>query len=42
MKYTFDDGKYDKIFDELLSIGKIRLSHAIPLIEELKKCAYYK
>jgi hypothetical protein len=37
MKYTFDVGKCDKIYDELLRIGKIRLSHAIPPIEELKK-----
>jgi hypothetical protein len=42
MKFTFDVGICDKIFDELLSIGKIRLSHAIPLIDDLKKRAYYK
>jgi hypothetical protein len=42
MKFTFDVGKCDKIFDELLSIGKIRLSHAIPPIDDLKKHAYCK
>jgi hypothetical protein len=42
IKFTFDVRKCDKIFDELLSIGKIRLSHTIPPIDDLKKCAYYK
>jgi hypothetical protein len=42
MKFTFDVGKCDKIFDELLSIGKIRLSHAIPPIDDLKKHVYCK
>jgi hypothetical protein len=42
MKFTFDVSKCDKIFDELLSIGKIKLPHTIPLIEDLKKCAYCK
>jgi polyhydroxyalkanoate synthesis regulator phasin len=42
MKFTFDVEKCDKIFDELLSIGKIKLSHAIPLIDDLKKHAYCK
>jgi hypothetical protein len=42
MKFTFDVEKYDKIFDELLSIGKIKLSHGIPPIDDLKKRAYCK
>jgi hypothetical protein len=42
IQFTFDVEKYDKIFDKLLSIGKIRLSHAISLIGDLKKCAYCK
>jgi hypothetical protein len=42
MEFTFDISKCDKIFDELLSIEKIKLSHTIPPIEELRKCAYYK
>jgi hypothetical protein len=32
----------DKIFDELLKNGNIKLSHTIPPIEELKKCVYCK
>jgi hypothetical protein len=36
MKFTFDVSKCDKIFDELLSIRKIKLSHTIPPIEDLK------
>jgi hypothetical protein len=40
MKFTFDVSKCDKIFDELLSIRKIKLSHAIPPMEDLKKCSY--
>jgi hypothetical protein len=40
MKFTFDVSKCDKIFDELPSIRKIKLSHTIPLIEELRKRAY--
>jgi hypothetical protein len=42
MKVTFDVWNCDKIFDELLSTKKIKLSHTIPLIEELKKCTYCK
>jgi hypothetical protein len=34
MKFTFDISKCDKIFDELLSIGKIKLSHTILPIED--------
>jgi hypothetical protein len=41
-KFTFDVEKCDKIFDELLRIGKIKLSHAILSIDDLKKCAYCK
>jgi hypothetical protein len=41
-RFRSDVRKYDKIFDELLSIGKIRLSYAISLIDDLKKCAYCK
>jgi hypothetical protein len=42
MKFTFDVSKCDKIFDEILSIRKIKLSHTIPPIEYLKKCVYCK
>ena len=37
MKFTFDVSKCDRIFDELLKHGNIRLSHAIPSVEELKR-----
>jgi len=36
LKFTFDVSKCDRIFDELLKNGNIRLSHAIPSLEELK------
>ena len=36
LKFTFDVSKCDRIFDELLKNGNIRLSHAIPSPEELK------
>jgi len=42
MKFTFDISKYDRIFDELLKYENIRLSHAIPSPEELKRHAYCK
>jgi hypothetical protein len=42
IKFIFDVSKCDKIFDELLSIGKIKLSHTIPPIEDLKKRDYCK
>jgi hypothetical protein len=40
IKFSFDVSKCDKIFDELLSIRKIKLSHTIPVIEDFKKRAY--
>jgi hypothetical protein len=42
MKFTFDVEKCDKSFNELLSIGKIKLSYDIPPIDDLKKRAHYK
>jgi len=42
VKFTFDVSKCDRIFDELLKNGNIRLSHAIPSAEELKRHAYCK
>ena len=42
LKFTFDVSKRDRIFDELLKNGNIRLSHAIPSPEELKRHAYCK
>ena len=42
LKFTFDVSKCDRIFDELLKNGNIRLSHAIPSPDELKRHAYCK
>jgi hypothetical protein len=41
VKFTFSVAKCDKIFDELLINGNAK-SHTIPLMEELKRCAYCK
>ena len=41
-RFTFDVSKCDRIFDELLRSGNIKLSHAIQLLEELKRHAYCK
>jgi hypothetical protein len=42
MKFTFDVAKCDKIFDELFKSGKIKMSHTIPRIDQLKRRAYYE
>ena len=42
IKFTFDVSKYERIFDELAKIGKIKFSHTIPSEEELKRRAYCK
>ena len=42
LKFTFDVSKCDRIFDELLKNGNIRLSHAIPSPKELKRHTYCK
>jgi hypothetical protein len=34
--------KCDRIFDELLKLGKIKISHTLPPPDEIKKCAYCK
>jgi hypothetical protein len=36
VKFTFNIAKCDKIFDELLKHGNIKLSYIIPPVEELK------
>ena len=41
-KLSFGPSKCDKIFDELLKVEKIKLSHVMPLLDELKKKAYCK
>ena len=42
IKFTFDVSKCERIFDELAKLGKIKFSHTIPSIEELKRRAYCK
>jgi hypothetical protein len=42
MKFTFDVSKCDRIFDELLRLGHLKITHVIPLLEELKRRAYCK
>jgi hypothetical protein len=36
MKFTFDAAKCDKIFDELFKSCKIKMSHTIPPLDQLK------
>ena len=36
IKYTFDVSKCDRFFDELARLGKIKFSHTIPSVDELK------
>jgi hypothetical protein len=42
VKFTFNVAKCDKIFDELLKNGNIKLTHTIPPPDELKRRAYCK
>jgi hypothetical protein len=42
IKFTFDVSKCDRIFDELLKSGNIKLSHTLPSLDELKRRAYCK
>jgi hypothetical protein len=42
MKFTFDVVKCDKIFDELLKSGKIKITHTISPLDQLKRRAYCK
>jgi hypothetical protein len=42
IKFTFDISKCDRIFDELLKSGNIKLTHTISPLEDLKKRAYCK
>jgi hypothetical protein len=42
VKFTFNVGKYDKIFDELLKNGNIKINHTVPFADELKHRAYCK
>jgi hypothetical protein len=42
VKFTFNVGKCDKIFDELLKNGNIKINHIVPPANELKHHAYCK
>jgi hypothetical protein len=42
MKFMFDVSKCDRIFDELLCLGQIKITHVIPPLEKLKRRAYCK
>jgi hypothetical protein len=42
VKFTFNIGKCDKIFDELLKNGNIKINHIVPSADELKRRAYCK
>ena len=42
VKFTFDFSKCDRIFDELLRFGYIRITHTLPSPVELKRKAYCK
>ena len=42
MKFTFDVSKCDRIFDELLRLGHLKITHVIPPLEKLKQHAYCK
>jgi len=42
IKFTFDVTKCDRILDELVKLGKIKFSHTIPSMDELKRRAYCK
>ena len=42
MKFTFDVSKCDRIFDELLRLGHLKITHVIPPSEEVKRRAYCK
>jgi hypothetical protein len=42
VKFTFNVGKCDKIFDELLKNGNIKIDYTVPPTEELRRRAYCK
>ena len=42
VKFTFDVSKCDRIFDELLKLGHLKITHTMPPLEELKRKAYCK
>jgi hypothetical protein len=42
VKFTFNVGKCDKIFDELLKNGNVKIDYTVPPADELKHHAYCK
>jgi hypothetical protein len=42
VKFTFYVAKCDKIFDELMKSGNIKVTHTLPPLDELKRHAYCK
>jgi hypothetical protein len=42
IKFTFNVGKCDKIFDEILKNGNIKIDYIVPPADELKRRAYCK
>jgi hypothetical protein len=42
LKFTFDVSKCDCIFDELLKLGIIKISHTMPPFDKIKRRAYCK
>jgi hypothetical protein len=42
LKFTFDISRSDRIFDELLNLGNIKISHTMPPLDEIKRRAYCK
>jgi hypothetical protein len=42
VKFTFNVGKWDKIFDELLKNDNMKINHIVPSDNELKRHAYCK
>jgi hypothetical protein len=42
VEFTFNIAKCDKIFDELLKSGNIKITHIIPPTDELERQAYCK
>jgi hypothetical protein len=42
VKFTFNVGKCDKVFDELLKNGNINIDYTVPPADELKRRAYCK
>jgi hypothetical protein len=42
LRFNFDVFKCDRIFDELLKLGNIKISHIMPPLDEIKRRAYCK